>query len=85
MTTEELVAAGLSAEPAVQNPETSQPSEGQSPPAASRSRSHEEGEVRIDDEDVGDVDADAKDLITAKQSGPLPPSFVLENPKSRLT
>jgi hypothetical protein len=41
MTTEELVAAGLPAEPVVQNPETSQPPEGQSPPAASGSRSHE--------------------------------------------
>jgi hypothetical protein len=66
MTTEELAAAGLSAEPEVQNLETAQLPEGHSSPAASGSRSHEDGEVRSDDEDVGDVDADVKDLNTAK-------------------
>jgi hypothetical protein len=76
MTTEELAAAGLPAEPEVQNPETAQLPEGHSSPAASRSRSHEDGEVRSDDEDVGDVVADVRDLITAKQAGPLPLSLV---------
>jgi hypothetical protein len=76
MTTEELAAAGLPAEPVVQNPEITQPPEGHPSPAASESRSHEDGEVRSDDEDVGDVDADVKYLIRARPTGPLPPSFV---------
>jgi hypothetical protein len=81
MTTKELAAVGLPADPEVQNPETAQLPEGHSSPAASGSRSHEDGEVRSDDEDVGDVDADVKDLITAKQSGPLPPSLVFGESK----
>jgi hypothetical protein len=81
MTNEELAAAGLSAEPVVQIPETAQPPEGHSSPAASGSRSHGDGEVRTDDEDVGDVDADVKDLIKARPSGPLPPSFVFGESK----
>jgi hypothetical protein len=44
MTTKELVAAGLPTEPVVQNLETTQPPEGHSSPAASGSRSHEDGE-----------------------------------------
>jgi hypothetical protein len=66
MTTEELATAGLPAEPVVQNPETAQLLEGHSSPAASGSRTHKDGEVRSEDEDVGDVDADVKDLITAR-------------------
>jgi hypothetical protein len=66
MTTKELDAAGLPADPEVLNPKTAQLPEGHSSPAASGSRSHEDGEVRSDDEDVGDVDADVKDLNTAK-------------------
>jgi hypothetical protein len=81
MTIEELVAAGLPAEPVVQNPETTQPPKGHSSPAASRSRSHEDGEVRTDDEDIGDVDADVKDLIKARPSGPLLLSFVFGESK----
>jgi hypothetical protein len=81
MTTEELAAASLSADPEVQNPETAQLPEGHSSPAASGSRSHEDGEVRSDDEDVKDVDANVKDLITAKQSGPLPPSLAFGESK----
>jgi hypothetical protein len=81
MTTKELAAVGLPADPEVQNPKTAQLPEGHSSPAASGSRSHEDGEVRSDDEDVGDVDADVKDLITAKQSGPLPPSLVFGESK----
>jgi hypothetical protein len=76
MMTEELAAAGLLAEPEIQNPETAQLPEGHSSPAASRSRTHEDGEIRSEEEEVGDVDADVNDLITAKQSGPLPLSFV---------
>jgi hypothetical protein len=66
MTTEELAAAGLPAEPAVQNPEIVQSPEEHLSPAASESRSHEDGEVRTDDEDVEDVDADVKDLIRTR-------------------
>jgi hypothetical protein len=81
MTTEELVAAGLPAEPVVQNPKTTQPPEGHSSPATSGSRSQEDGEARTDDEDVGDVDAEVKDLIKARPSGPLPPSFIFGESK----
>jgi hypothetical protein len=81
MTTEELAAAGLPAEPVVQNPEITQPPEGHPSPAASESRSHEDGEARSDDEDVGDVDADVKDLIRARPTGPFPPSFVFGESK----
>jgi hypothetical protein len=81
MMTEELTAAGLPAEPEVQNPETAQLPEGHSSPAASESKSHEDGEVRSEDEDVRDVDTNVKDLITAKQSGPLSPSFVFGESK----
>jgi hypothetical protein len=71
MIAEELAAAGLPAEPAVQNPEIVQPPEEHPSPAASEPSSHEDGEVRSDDEGVGDVDADLKDLIAAKQLGPI--------------
>jgi hypothetical protein len=81
MTTEELTAAGLPAEPIVQNPEGGQPPEEEGSPAASESRSHEDGEVRTDDEDVGDVDADVRDLVRTRPAGPLPPSLVFGESK----
>jgi hypothetical protein len=81
MTSKELAAAGLPAEPKIQNSEIAQLPEGHSSLATSGSRSPEDGEVRSDDEDVGDVDANVKDLITAKQSGPLPPSLVFGESK----
>jgi hypothetical protein len=81
MTTEELAAAGLPAEPEIQNPETAQLPEGHSSPAASRSGTHEDGEIRSEEELVRDVDTDVKDLIVAKRSGPLPPSFVFGESK----
>jgi hypothetical protein len=81
MTAEELATAGLPAEPVVQNPESTQLLEGHSSPAASGSRSREDGEVRLDDEDVGDVDTDVNNLIRARPSGPLPPSFVFGESK----
>jgi hypothetical protein len=81
MTTEELAAAGLPAEPEVQNPETALLPEGHSSPATSGSRTHEDGEVRSEDEEVGDVDADVKDLIAVRLPGPLPPSFVFGESK----
>jgi hypothetical protein len=82
---EELAVAGLPAEPAAQNPETVQPPEEHPSPADSESRSHEEGEVRTDDEDVGDVDADVKDLIRIRPTGPLPPCSSSGNPRSPRT
>jgi hypothetical protein len=81
ITTEELAATGLPAEPEVQNPKTAQLPEEHSSPAASRFGTHEDGEIRLEDEEVGDVDADVKDLIAAKQSGPLPLSFVFGESK----
>jgi hypothetical protein len=81
MTAEELAASDLPAEPTVQNPEIVQPPEERPSPATSEPSSHEDGEVRSDDEGVGDVDADLKDLIAAKQSGPLPPSLVFGESK----
>jgi hypothetical protein len=81
MTNEQLAAAGLPAKPAIQNPKIVQPPEEHPSPAASESRSHEDGEVRTDDEDVGDVDADVKDLIRTRPTGPLPPSLVFRESK----
>jgi hypothetical protein len=81
MTNEELAAAGLPAEPAVQNPETVKPPEEHPSPAASESRSHEDGEVRTDDEAIGDADADVKDLIRTRPTGPLPPSLIFGESK----
>jgi hypothetical protein len=81
MTTEEFAAAGLPAESEVQNSETAQLPEGHSSPAASGSRTHEDGEIGSGDEDLGDIDADVKDFIAAKQSGSLPPSFVFGETK----
>jgi hypothetical protein len=79
--TEELATTGLPVEPEVQNPETAQLPEGHSSPAASGSRTHEDGDVRSEDEEVGDVNTDVKDLIAARPSGPLPPSFVFGESK----
>jgi hypothetical protein len=81
MTTEELAAAGLLTEPVAQDPENVQPHEEEGSPAASGSKSHEEGEVRTDDKDVGDVDADVRDLVRTRPTGPLPPSLVFGGSK----
>jgi hypothetical protein len=78
MTTEELIAAGLPVEPIVEGPENAPPPEDGGSPAASGSRSHEDGEVRKDEEDIGDVDADVGDLVTG---GPLPASLVFGDSK----
>jgi hypothetical protein len=81
MTTEELAAAGLPTEPEVQDHEIALPPEEHASPAASGSGIHEDGEIRSEGEEIGDVDTDVKDLIAAKQSGPLPLSFVFEESK----
>jgi hypothetical protein len=81
MTTEELAAGGLPAEPEVLDHEIAQPLEENASPPASGSWIHEDGEIRSEEEEVGNVDADVKDLIAAKQSGPLHPSFVFGESK----
>jgi hypothetical protein len=81
MTAEELAAAGLPAEPVVEGPENAPPPEEGGSPVASDSRSHEDGEVRTDEEDVGDVDADVGDLVKTKAAVPLPPSLVFGESK----
>jgi hypothetical protein len=43
----------------------------------------EDGEIRLEEEEIGYVDADVEDLIAAKQSGPLPLSFVFGESKVR--
>jgi hypothetical protein len=80
MTTEELIAAGLPVEPIVEGPENAPPAKDVGSPSGSRS--HEDGEVRTDDdEDIGDVDAGIGDLVKAKVVGPLPPSLVFGESK----
>jgi hypothetical protein len=81
MTTEELAVAGLPAEPEIQDHEIAQPPEDHTSPAASGSGIREDGEIRSEQEEIRDVDADVKDLIAAKRSGPLPPSFVFGESK----
>jgi hypothetical protein len=48
---------------------------------ASGSENHEDGEIRSEGEDIGDVDADMKDLVATKHSKSLPPSFVFGESK----
>jgi hypothetical protein len=81
MTTEELAAAGLPAEPEVQEPGIGQPLEDDALPAASGSRNREDGEIRSEGEDIKDVDADLKDLVTANRSKALPSTFVFGESK----
>jgi hypothetical protein len=63
ITTEELAVAGLLAETEVQDHKIAQPPEEHASPAASGSGIHEDGEIRSEEEDVGNVDADVKELI----------------------
>jgi hypothetical protein len=81
MMTEELATAGLPAEPEVQDHEIAQPLEEHTSPAASGSGIHKDGEARSEEEDVGNVDVDVKELIAVRQSRPLPPSFVFGESK----
>jgi hypothetical protein len=81
MMTEELVAAGLPAEPIVEGPENAPAPEDGGSPAASGSRSHEDGEVRTDEEDIGDVDASVGDLVRTRPARPLPSSLVFGESK----
>jgi hypothetical protein len=80
MTTEELVAAGLSLDPVAESAEHATPAEDSGSPSGSRSR--EDGEVQSDGgEDIGDVDAGVDDLIRLRTSGPLPPSLAFGESK----
>jgi hypothetical protein len=81
MTTEELVAAGLPAEPEVQEPGIAQLPEDDTSPAASGSGNREDGEIRSEGEDIEDIDANMKDLVTAKRSKALPAAFVFGESK----
>jgi hypothetical protein len=81
MKTEELAATGLPAEEEIPEHEIAQPPEDRTSPAASGSGVCEDGEIRSEGEEIGDVDADVKDLIATKQSGPLPLSFVFGESK----
>jgi hypothetical protein len=77
MTTEELAVAGITpAEEEIQESDIAQPLEDNTSPVVSRSKNREDGEIRSEGEDIRDVDADLKDLVAAKRSKPLPPSFV---------
>jgi hypothetical protein len=82
MTLEELAAAGLPpAEEEIQEAEIAQLPEDNPAPAASESENCEDGEIRSEGEDIGDVDADLKDLVAAKRSKSLSPSFVFGESK----
>jgi hypothetical protein len=81
MTTEELATAGFPAEPEVQEPSIAQLPEGDTSPAASGSGNREDGEIRSESEDIEDVDADLKDLVSAKRSKGLPAAFVFGESK----
>jgi hypothetical protein len=81
MTTEELAAAGLPAEPEVQEPEIAQIAEDETSPAASGSGNREDGEIRSEKEDTEDIDAHLRGLITATRSKALPAAFVFGESK----
>jgi hypothetical protein len=80
MTSEELAAAGLPpVEEDMQGIEIGQLSEEN--PAADGSGNREEGELGSEGENIEDVDADLKDLVSAKRSKTLPASFVFGESK----
>jgi hypothetical protein len=49
--------------------------------SAHDSKTREEGEVRSEGEDLGDVEADPRDLVTAKRSKSMPTLFVFGESK----
>jgi hypothetical protein len=82
MTTDELAAAGSPlVEQEAQEPEIAQSVEDNTSPGVSESENREDGEIRSEGEDIGDVDADLRDLVSAKRSKALPPSFVFGESK----
>jgi hypothetical protein len=79
--TEELIAAGLPAEPEVQELGTSQPAEDKTSPTAGGFGNREDGEIRSEEEDMEDIDADMKDLVSTKRLKALPVAFVFGESK----
>jgi hypothetical protein len=81
MTSEELAAAGLPpVEEEMHGTEIAQLSE--EILAADGSENREEGEIGSERENIEDVDVDLKDLVAAKRSKPLPPSFIFGESKA---
>jgi hypothetical protein len=75
MTTKELAVASIPpVEQEIQEPEIAQPPEDNTAPAVRGSENHEEGEIRSEGEDIGDVDVDPKDLIATKCTKSLTPT-----------
>jgi hypothetical protein len=83
MTSEELAAAGIPpAEEEIQGTENTQPQEDNPiPVVAPESENHEAGEIRFEEEDLGNANADPRDLIAAKHLKSLPSSFVFGESK----
>jgi hypothetical protein len=82
MTSEELAAGGIPpAGEEVRESENAQLPEDNPVLAAGGSENREEGEIRSEGEDLGDVDADPRELIAAKRSKSFPPSFVFGESK----
>jgi hypothetical protein len=80
MMTEELAAAGNPpVEQEVQEPEIAQFVEDNTSPIVIGSENREDGEIRSEGEDIGDVNADLRDL--ARRSKALHPSFVFRASK----
>jgi hypothetical protein len=57
-------------------PFPARPAEDETPPAAGGSGNRGEGEIRSEEEDFEDIDADLKDLVTAKRSKALPAALI---------
>jgi hypothetical protein len=85
MTTEELIAAGLPAEPEVQEPGASQPAEDKTSPTAGGSGNREDGEIRSEEEDMEDINADMKNLVSTKSRKLSLRLLFSGNPRSQLT
>jgi hypothetical protein len=62
-------------------PGTSQPAEDKTSPTPVGFGNHEDGEIRSEEEDMEDIDADLKDLVSTKRSKALPAAFVFGESK----
>jgi hypothetical protein len=87
MTSEELAAAGLSPNrDEAHESEDIHVRESDLDNASARNlETHEEGEVRSEGEDLENVEADLRDLVTMKRSNPCLPRLFLANPRSLQT
>jgi hypothetical protein len=82
MMTEELATAIIPPlEQEVQEPEIAPPVEDNTSSTISGSENREDREIRSEGEDIEDVDADLRDLVSAKRSKALPLSFVFGESK----